>query len=84
MGMFDTITYTADCEQCAAPLSNFQSKDGHRVLAMLTPAELVQQATKLPAYFYAMCDHCKHWNEFYVTTSVEVRVSRNSTQVPSE
>lgn len=80
MGMFDTITYTAACEQCAAALSDFQSKDGPRSLATLTPAELVQQTAKLPAHFYAMCDHCKHWNDFYVTTSLEVRVSRTSAE----
>lgn len=70
--MFDYVKYEADCLNCGQPLHDFQSKDGDRLLANLTPMELYIQSSRGNAkpVFYAYCEHCElfdNYNEFEVS-----------------
>lgn len=74
MGMFDYITYEADCSNCGQPLSDFQSKGADCVLAKLTPAQLIEKAGSANAHFYTSCNNCGTWCKYKVMPATGVRV----------
>ncbi|SII93507.1 Uncharacterised protein [Mycobacteroides abscessus subsp. abscessus] len=63
MGMFDDVTYIADCPFCGALLTGWQSKDGACGLQNLTPDQLWdQKPTGQPGiHFYNSCENCEAW-----------------------
>jgi hypothetical protein len=56
MGMFDHIKFEDSCWRCGTILTNWQSKDGPCMLAVLEPRDVM--------FFYEGCDICGAWNEF--------------------
>ncbi len=56
MGMYDDIKFKIPCPVCGKQVSNFQSKDGRRMLATLDYWEVNN--------FYAFCDNCDTWVEY--------------------
>jgi len=58
MGMFDYVLAVNPCRKCGAPLTDWQSKDGPCILAVLTPDDV--------SNYYTACPDpaCGAWNEY--------------------
>ena len=60
MGMFDYVDFECPCPSCGEPLSGFQSKSGSCDLRTLKPWQVTN--------FYASCESCDAWVEFFSET----------------
>lgn len=57
MGMFDYVNVKMDCPKCGNSISGFQTKDSECLCELVSAANI--------GNFYASCDKCKAWVEFY-------------------
>lgn len=53
MGMFDWVAFKCPCPECGDVLGQWQTKDGDRVLELLTPSSVDN--------FYDICVGCDLW-----------------------
>lgn len=53
MGVYDYVEFSCECPNCKAEIKRFQTKDGPRVFAKLTPL--------MVSDFYTSCGKCGSW-----------------------
>jgi len=58
MGMYDHVNFETTCPQCGGKVTDFQTKDGPRMLSNMEIWEVNN--------FYSSCTKCKIWIEYNI------------------